>query len=413
LNILFVHEVDWLRKVVFEIHSLPELLASFGHKVFIIDFGGLTDRTSTFSLGTLRTIESKIVGRAHGDSSITLVRPGIIKFPFIDRASAFFTHYFEIERLLKEKEIDIIVLYSVPTNGIQTVKLAREQGIPVVFRSIDTLHMLVPQKMLRPFTFALEKRVYRKVDRILTLSSKLSEYVIRMGAESKKVELLLFGVDMDKFNPEVDTQELKEKLGIIENDRVIVFIGTLFEFSGMDKYLEQFPLVLKEMPNAKLVIVGGGPLFDKLERLVGDLGLTKQVILTGFEHFDLMPQYINLADLCINPFIVNDTTRDIIPGKTIQYLACGKPVLATALPGMTAQIPGPNQGIVYADINEFAENTVRLLKDVSLVKTIGENGYRYARNEHDEKKIARRLETILNQMVSGSSQKNDERHEDN
>jgi len=403
LNILFVHEVDWLRKVVYEIHSLPEILSSFGHNVFVIDFGGLSDRASMFDLGTLRTTESN-VGRAHSDSSITLVRPGIIKLPFLDRASAFCTHYFEIERLLKEKEIDVVVLYSVPTNGIQTVKLAREQGIPIVFRSIDTVHMLVPQKMLRPFTFALEKWVYRKVDRILTLSSKLSEYVMKMGAESRKVELLLFGVDMDKFNPEVDTKELGERLGIDENDRVIVFIGTLFEFSGLDTYLEQFSLVLKEIPDAKLVIVGGGPLYKKLQSLVVDLGLTRRVVLTGFQHFDLMPQYINLADVCINPFIVNSTTRDIIPGKTIQYLACGKPVLATALPGMTAQIQGPSQGVVYADINEFAENTVRLLKDTSMARAIGENGYRYARNEHDEKRIARRLETILSQMVACSSQ---------
>jgi glycosyltransferase involved in cell wall biosynthesis len=399
MNILFIHEIDWLRKVVYEIHSLPELLSSFGHNVFVIDLGELYERSHAIDLGTLRTTESK-VGRAHSDSPITLIRPGFIKLPFLDRASAFFTHYFEIERILKNKNIDVVVLYSVPTDGLQTIKLAREHGIPVVFRSLDTLHMLVTQKMLRPFTFALEKRVYRRVDRVLTESPKLSEYVIRMGADSNRVELLSLGVDMDKFNPEVDTRDIEVKLGIGENDGVIVFIGTLFDFSGLDSYLEQFPQVLREIPNARLVIVGDGPLMDRLKNLVTELGLEKNVVLTGFQPFDTMPQYINLADVCINPFVINDTTRDIIPGKMSQYLACGKPVLSTPLPGMTTMIQGPNQGVVYADISEFAENTIRLLKDANMARAIGENGYLYARDEHDEKRIARRLETILHQMTN-------------
>lgn len=400
MNILFVHEVDWFRKVVFEIHSLPELLSSFGHNVFVVDFGSLRDRRHMFDFGTLKTKEFKNSSRAHVGSSVTLIRPGFIKTPFLDRASAFFTHYFEIEQAIKEKEIDAIVLYSVPTNGLQAINLARKHGVPVIFRSIDILHMLVPHKILRPVTFSLEKWVYSYVDKILTLSPKLSDYVIRMGADRNKVELLPFGVDMNKFNPDVDTRELKEKLGITEDDKVIVFIGTLFEFSGLDSYLEQFPKVVKEIPETKLVIVGGGALLGKLKKLVVDLKLTESVILTGFQPFDMMPQYINLADVCINPFEVNSATRDIIPGKIIQYLSCAKPVLATPLPGMISLLSGPERGIVYSNVNEFAENTIEVLKDSEMARTIGENGYRYVKNNHDERKIAHKLDRILNQMIN-------------
>src|SRR3990170_2585131 len=143
VNILFVHEVDWFRKVVFEIHSLPELLSSFGHNVFVVDFGSLHDRKHIFDFGTLRTKEFNDVSRAHVGSSVELIRPGFIKAPFLDRASAIFTHYSEIKRIIREKEIDAIVLYSVPTNGPQTITLARKLGVPIIFRSIDVVHMLV------------------------------------------------------------------------------------------------------------------------------------------------------------------------------------------------------------------------------------------------------------------------------
>ena len=400
MNILFVHEVDWLQKVVFEIHSLPELLSSFGHNVFVIDFGSLHNRRHALDFGTLKAQEFNGVSRAHIGSSITLIRPGFVKAPLLDRASAFFTHYFEIERAINEKEIDAIVLYSVPTNGLQAINLARKHSVPIIFRSIDVIHMLVPHRILRPVTFSLEKWVYGHVDKILTLSPKLSDYVVRMGADRDRVELLPFGVDMNKFKPNVDTKGLKEKLRITEGDKVIVFVGTLFEFSGLDSYLEQFPKVVKEIPETKLIIVGGGALLGKLKKLIVDLELIENVVLTGFQPFDMMPQYINLADTCINPFEINSATRDIIPGKIIQYLSCAKPVLATPLPGMISLLSGPERGVVYSNIDEIAENTIKLLKDSEMARDIGENGYRYVKNNHDEKKIAHKLDRILNQIVA-------------
>jgi glycosyltransferase involved in cell wall biosynthesis len=378
---------------------LPELLSSLGHNVFVVDFGSLRDRKHIFDFGTLRTKEFNDASRAHAGSSVELIRPGFIKAPFLDRASAIFTHYFEIKRIIRDKKINAIVLYSVPTNGLQTITLAKKYGVPVVFRSIDVIHMLVPRKILRPLVFSLEKYVYTYVDKILTLSPKLSDYVERMGADKNKVELLPFGVDMSKFNPYVEAEELGDKLGIAENDRVIVYVGTLFEFSGLDLYLKQFPAVLKEFPEAKLVIVGGGALLRRLKKLVVDLRLEENVILTGFQPFDMMPQYINLADICINPFIVNMTTRDIIPGKIIQYLSCAKPVLATPLPGMVSLLSDPERGIVYSNIDEFAKNTIRLLKDSEMARVIGENGCRYVKNNHDEREIARKLDVILNHMI--------------
>jgi len=402
MNILFVHEVDWLNKVVFDIHDLSELLSSFGHEVFAIDFEDSWKRASIMDFGTLRTKDFGRVSRTHNGGSVILKRPGFIKLPSLDRATAYFTHYYEIEKTTKEKNIDVIVLYSVPTNGIQTLRIARKYNIPVVFRSIDILHMLVRNKILRRITYSFEKKVYSRVDKILALTPKLAEYVINMGADRNNVELLLFGVDTKRFNPNVSVEMLiKSKLGISENDKVIVFIGTLFEFSGLDRYVEQFSKVLKEIPEAKLVIVGGGYLFEKIRRIVISKGLENNVILTGFQPYELMPQYINLADICINPFQINNATRDIIPGKIYQYLACAKPVLATPLKGMKSLLPNENYGVVYSDIDEFTQNTITLLNDSGYARSIGWNGYQYCIENNDRYKIVRKFEKILKEVVQG------------
>ena len=134
----------------------------------------------------------------------------------------------------------------------------------------------MPYWFLSPLTFSLETWVYNHVDKILTLSPKLSDYVIRMDANENDVELLLFGVDLNKFNPYVDFAELRKSLGITEYDLVVLYIGTLFEFSGLDIYLEQFSQVVKKYLS-KLIIVGGGALFSRLKKLVFDYGLTENV----------------------------------------------------------------------------------------------------------------------------------------
>ena len=80
MNILFVHEVDWSTKVVFDLHSLSELLSIFGHKVFVIDFPGLRIRKSLLDFGSFKTEEFKnVAGRAHSNGSITLIRRGFHK----------------------------------------------------------------------------------------------------------------------------------------------------------------------------------------------------------------------------------------------------------------------------------------------------------------------------------------------
>ena len=399
MNLLFVHEADLLNKVVFEIHNLAEILSS-NHNVFAIDYEEKWKRKSIFDLGTLRTREFEPVNRAYNSKGFILRRPGIIKLPLLSRLSAFFTHYFEIRKIIRDEKIDAIILYSAPTNGMQTLYLAKKYNIPVIFRSIDILNQLAPNRFFRAPTRIFENRVYKNVDRISAITPMLSDYVIKMGASEEKVEVLFTGVDSRQFNPKIDTAELMQELHLNNDCKVIVFIGTLFEFCGMDQYIEQFPEVLKEFPETKLVVVGGGFLLEKLEKLVRDLKLEYNVILTGLQPYEMMPQYINLADICINPFQINDTTRDIMPGKILQYLACGKPVIATPLPGMKAVIPDENKGLIYSEIDEFVMSTIELLRDEERIKTAGDKGFLYVKENHEWNEITKRLEETLIHAVN-------------
>jgi glycosyltransferase involved in cell wall biosynthesis len=207
-------------------------------------------------------------------------------------------------------------------------------------------------------------------------------------------------VDTDLFRPSTDTGGLRQKWGLGQKAPVIVFIGTLFNFSGLDALINQFPRLLKEIPEAKLLIVGDGPQRPRLEKIIAELGLSKQVIITGFQPYLSMPQYINLATVCINSFLVTDATRDIFPGKIVQYLACGKAVVATPLPGMVAVTPGEDQGVVYADsANDMVREIISLLKSPERRQKLGQASLSYVTGVHKRDKIVHQLEARLDEVI--------------
>jgi len=411
MNLLFIHEVDWQKKVIFDMHEFAESLSILGHTIYVIDYQDTWKRNNWLDFGYIRTRDVPNSQRIYKDASIFLIRPGFLKIPVLDRLSAMITHYVEIKRTIKKYKIDAIILYSVPTNGLQTVLLARKFKVPVVFRSIDILHGLVRPKILSRITLFFEKIVYRNVDFIVALTPKLADYVINLGADKKRVKLLLFGVDTTKFHPVVDVSALKNILHIEKKDKIIIFIGTFFDFSGIDLFVQQFPMVLKEIPEAKLILVGGGSLFDHIKKIIQKLNLKDNVILTGFQPFELMPEFINLADLCINPFQINEATKDIIPGKIYQYLACAKPVLATPLQGMKELLPDENYGVFYSDIDDFAKKTIILLKNQELMKNVGFNGYKQCIENNEKWDVVKQLERILYNLDSNNKSKGTRNHD--
>ena len=392
--------MNWQKKVIFEYHNLPEYLARFGHKVMVVDYDESYTRSGFFDLGTLSTQVFEHAQRAYGDGDITLYRPGQIKLPVLSRVSSSVLSYSLVRRLIQAYNIDAVFLYSVPTNGLGTVLAAHNAGVPVIFRTIDILHELVPYRLLRFPTLFFEKMIYPLIDKIAALTPKLGEYTVRLGAKEDRVELLLPGIDTDVFFPDERDPELMKRWGIKPDDRVVLFLGTLFDFCGMDIVIEGFKKVTTEIPGARLFIVGGGPLLEKLKKRARELGLDKVAIFTGFQPYADMPRYIRLAHLSVNPFHICPATREIIPTKLLQYLGCAVPLLATPLPGTLDILEGEDQGVIYNDItNGFTEKIIGLLKDSAYLELIGKKGRSYVLANHDWAVLARTLEDLIVRAV--------------
>jgi glycosyltransferase involved in cell wall biosynthesis len=397
MNILVIHEVDWIQKIIFEPHHLAELFSLKGNNVYVIDCRQPNIRNLLDGFHT-RVIAS--YNRVYKDASLTIISPPSILIKGLNRLSYFLFCKRIIKKILKKNKIDIVMLYGVATNGIQTIQAAKELDIPVIFRALDVAHGLIKIPLVRYMAKRCERYVINNCNLVLTTTPELGNYVINMGAKKENVELFHLGINLNLFKPLEKDVDLLKKFDMTRDDKIVVFMGTLYDFSGLDEIISNFSSIKNSIRNIKLLIVGGGPTLVHLRNLIRNIKLEREIKITGFIPQRDIPKHIALADICINSFYVNFVTDSILPTKILEYLACAKPVISTPLRGTIELLPNENFGIVYSTTTNFIENMINLLLNEKKMKELGESGYKYVQVNHDWNKLSEKLLEKFNDFVS-------------
>jgi glycosyltransferase involved in cell wall biosynthesis len=380
MNILIIHEIDWIKKVSYEPHHLAELFSIKGHNIFIID---CKEPEIKHLIKGFHTSIISNYNRLYKNASITIIRPPSLLLKGFNRATHFLTCQKIIKKTVQENKIDIIWLYGVASNGIQSVKIAKEFNIPIIQRQLDVSHEFVKVPFLKQLTKKYEKFVTSNVSKVLCSAPQLINYAIEMGAKEKNVEYFPLGFDPHVFKPMVKDRQLADDLGISDIDKVILFVGTIYEFAGLENILQKFENIKDNIPEIKFLIIGGGPNFEKIKHLINKKNLKSYVILTNFKPQSEIPKFISLSDVCINPFEINKITDGIIPIKIFEYLACGKPVLSTPLKGTMDLLNEEDFGIIYSPYDMFVDNLSNLLTDTKKLNELSKKGLDYIIKNHD------------------------------
>jgi glycosyltransferase involved in cell wall biosynthesis len=392
MKILWCHEVSYLDKPVYEYQDFPERLAGRGHEVEVIDFS----ETIKVSMG------SRPVSRT-GEGTVLLT-----SIPHGNRRGL---KYFEARRQfrrmvierLRRGDIDAVFVYSIFINGTQAVRLGRKFGVPVVYRVLDAYHRLRPRFLERMILRLGERFIYRRADRVLVTNEQMGDYVSRIAGidVSARTIVIDHGVDSVHFAPRAADAELLALHGLSSSDTVALFLGTTYGFSGLVNLIRRMPQLLDRFPSLKLMVVGGGEQDVELATLVAELGLTSHVILTGMVAYSEVPRYLSLAKLALNPFELNDVTRDIIPIKILQYQAAGLPVLSTPLPDLVRKHPAGTSGVEYSSSDEpdvFFRRMRELLGFPERLHIIGQRGMAFVNERYSVANAVNQIEATFIQL---------------
>jgi glycosyltransferase involved in cell wall biosynthesis len=356
MKILFVHEVSWFSKVVYEIHDFPELLSLSGHDVSFLEFEEHNPRAKW------KSVES-VESRSHTGSKVNVISPPHVFSGITRRLAAMIIQPLVFIRLLKRMNPDVVVTYSIPTSGWQVVSICRRRNIPIVVRAIDVSHKLRKTRFEKAIKHA-ERFVYRNADHVCANNEALRQYCISLGASLERSSVIYPGIDLARFYPAPPRQDLQNELGIKPTDSVLLFMGTIFRFSGLTEILAELGPAFHNNPSLKFLILGEGEDFIPLQRLVESLGLQHQVIMPGRIEYDLLADYLRIGHVALLPFRPELVTHCALPGKVLQYLACGLPTIATPLNGLKSMI-APDQGVLYANNHKEMAITAAQLSSYS------------------------------------------------
>jgi glycosyltransferase involved in cell wall biosynthesis len=355
MKILFVHEVSWFSKVVYEIHDFPELLSLSGNDVSFLEF---EEHKPGARWKSVESIES----RSHSGSTVSVISPPHVFSGLIRRLAATIIQPLTFIKLLKRIQPDVVVTYSIPTSGWQVVSICRRREIPVMVRAIDVSHKLRKSRFEAAIKKA-ERFVYSNADHVCANNEALRQYCISLGASPDRSSVIYPGIDTARFYPAQPRQDLQDELGIKPTDNVLLFMGTIFRFSGLTEILADLGPALHNNPTLKFLILGEGEDFIPLQRLVESLGLQHQVIMPGRIEYDILADYLRLGHVALLPFRPELVTHCALPGKVLQYLACGLPTIATPLNGLQSMI-APDKGVLYANnLKEMAIIAEQLSSD--------------------------------------------------
>ena len=360
MNILIVHEVDWLKKITYEIHHLSEIFSLKGHNVFAVDIpdpGLLSLKKEIW-----KNIDS--YNRIYDDSSVKVFRTPIIPIKGLNRISALITSENFIKKILKENNIDIVFVYSIVNNVQATIRACKEANIPMIHRTFDIVHELILEKYLQKKALKIEKESYPKFDEVITNTPYMKTWAEEMGG--KNVIVIGQGVDPKIMQKLSKDKSLMKKYNISDDDKIVMNLGSVLSHSGLEVIFDAIPNILKEIPNFKLLVVGDGSHLPSLKQRAIKLGINDKIIFTGFVPYKEVPKFCSIADLCINPFRIIDMTDKLSPVKIFDFMSCGKPVLATPLKGMLYDFPKDSNTIIYANLDDFEQEIISLLNNENL-----------------------------------------------
>ena len=394
MKILITQETDWLKRNPAQQHHLAEMLSLRGHEIRAIDYELLWKTQGKREFYSRRQVFNN-VSKIHDGAKVTVIRPSIIKIPCLDYVSLMFSHKKEVKRQIKEFSPDAIIGFGILNSYLAAI-MVRDNIIPFIYYWIDVLHKLIPSKLFQPIGKRLESVTLKRADRVLVINDKLREYVINLGAPQERAQVLRAGIDTNQFSPSISGEPIKKQYGLMEEDTVLFFMGWLYKFSGLKEVALQ--LAESKTRSLKLFVVGEGDTYEELQQIREEYHLHDRIILTGKKPYEEIPAFIAASDICLLPaYPWESIMQDIVPIKMYEYMAMGKPVISTRLPGIVEEF-GKDNGVAYVDRPEdVISKAIELARDGS-AKKLGLKGREFVeRNSWD--KITDGFEEILEQVI--------------
>jgi glycosyltransferase involved in cell wall biosynthesis len=264
--------------------------------------------------------------------------------------------------------------------------LGRSQRTVITYQS-DIVRQKSLLKLYRPFL----RRTLARADRIIATSPQYVRSSPHLSQVADKCVVIPMGIDLARFR-EARSEEVKH-LRNKYNPPLLLFVGVLRYYKGLEYLITAIRHV-----NARLLVVGEGPMAEEWQNLTVRLGLADKVFFVG-QHVDDLPAYYQACDLFVLPSSHRSEAFGLVQ---VEAMACGKAVVCTELGTGTSyvNVDGETGLVVPArDASALAEAINRLLTDEALRMEMGEKGRKRAVQEFSHETMTDRVVALYESLL--------------
>lgn len=299
-------------------------------------------------------------------------------------------------RLFRERRYDVVHTHSGKAGFIGRLA-ARQAKVPIIVHTIHGPSFYRYQNALGNWLFKWAEQVAGKwTTQFVSVADAMTEQYLAAGIGTPgRYVTIHSGMNTDAFVNARPDPELRESLGLRDDDVVVGKVARLFRLKGHEFLFEAAPRIVGAVPNVKFLLVGDGIYRKRFERWAERMGMRDRFVFAGLVPPGDVPRYMALMDV-----LVHLSLREGLPRTLPQALACGKPIVAFDVDGAREVcIDGETGFMVRAeDVTGLAAAVIRLLQDKGLAAKLGAQGRELVKGNFAEPLMVQKIEELYRRL---------------
>lgn len=291
----------------------------------------------------------------------------------------------ELYRLMKKKQIHVVRTHRYRSNlyGRLAAFLA---GVPVIIASVHDNY----RTDKRPKRRIMNRILSKITDKIVAVSEDVKEDIIRYDSiNPSKIDVIPNGIDVERFNPEKNTTDIRKEFSLEDDDIVIGFIGRIVPAKGLKYLLNALPYLKEEFKSIKLLIVGEGSLVEELKERAKKNNIFDNILFTGRRRD--IPEILASINIFVMPSIAEG-----LPNALLEAMAMGKPIVTTEVGGIPEIVKNGFNGLLVPprDTLSLSKAIKELISNDRLAAKLGQAARDLVHDNLSIKAIAQKWQSL-------------------
>jgi len=226
-----------------------------------------------------------------------------------------------------------------------------------------------------------ERTVPRLVDTVSVASEAIRQMALALGVPAERIVPGHVGGDIRRFRPDIDGSSVRQKHDL--DGLVVMYLGQLHGAQYCELFLHAARHILSERDDVTFVVVGTGHRFGELHRISEELNIGHRLVFTGAVEHEKVPQYLAAADVVVACFADTPQVRCKSPLKICEYLAAGKPIVASEVGEAATMVRDVGLLTRPGDVGSLADGIRQLLDQPELRAELSRKARRRAEEKYN------------------------------